>query len=297
MSHGLDLIRRQCSRPADAVRWACILEATAPKVGNVFPGRNFDDLNYVDFVTAAEIAASAFDPQPASYSHGVLNASKQIAERIHTNVNLGILLLLGPIVQSDSSKDLQPHGLVEWRTDVAKVLRATTVDDASRLYAAINLASPGGMGETDEMDLAGRPPVDFISAMRSAKSRDRIARNYADGFCDLFESVVPVLADCIAHQRDLLAGIATAHLQLLATEPDTLIARKFGLDVARDIQKMATIDPDDWVKREALDRYLRTPIRDLAGSISRLNPGTTADLIAAGMYVLLRRVPGSSITN
>lgn len=288
MSNGLDLIRCQCNRPADAVRWSCILEATAPKSGNVYPGRNFKNLTYNDFITAAEIAASAFDPQPASYSHGVLNASQQIAERLHTNVNLGILLLLGPIIQADSQTSSLRRHHADWRSSVVEILQSTTAEDATRLYAAINLASPGGMGQADKMDLSGRPPDDFISAMRAAKSRDRIARNYADGFCDLFETVVPLLADSIAQEQDLLCGIATAHLRLLAAEPDTLIVRKFGREVARDVQHMASFDPQDSARCRALDDFLRTPRRDLTDTASRLNPGTTADLIAAGLYVLLR---------
>jgi triphosphoribosyl-dephospho-CoA synthase len=288
MISGLDLIGKQCHRPADAVRWACILEATAPKAGNVFPGSEFDDLTYIDFVTAADIAASSFDQPAPSFSHAVLRASKRIAETVGTNVNLGILLLLGPLVESDSQNDSPRRRRGEWQSRVITTLASLTADDASRLYAAINAASPGGMGHADDMDLAGPPPDDFLAAMRAAQSWDRIARNYADGFSDLFEAVVPMLARSIEHENDLLSGIAVAHLGLLAAEPDTLIARKFGQEVALNVQQRANFDPSDAKKREVFDRYLRTGVADLRGKTSRLNPGTTADLIAAGLYILLR---------
>jgi triphosphoribosyl-dephospho-CoA synthase len=292
MMGGLDLIKKQCHGPADAVRWACILEATAPKAGNVYPGREFDDLTYLDFVTAAEIAASCFDQSTTSFSHAVLAASERIAETVGTNVNLGILLLLGPIVESDSPDDGPPRSRAQWQTRMTTTLASLTADDTSRLYDAINAAAPGGMGHVDDMDLSGTPPRNFMAAMRAAKSWDRIARNYADGFSDLFETVVPLLARSIEHETDLLTGIVIAHLGLLAAEPDTLIVRKFGPEVALNVQQRANFDPKDAEKRESFDLFLRTGETDRLGKTSRLNPGTTADLIAAGLYILLRERDG-----
>lgn len=288
MNAGLDAIRRQCNRPADAVRWACILEATAPKVGNVYPGREFRDLTYSDFVTAAELSATVFESPPDSFSHAVLKACESVAEKLHTNVNLGILLLLGPLVCADSSGDSPRLDRSTMQTRVAGVLAAMTPDDSKRLYAAINVASPGGMGESDEMDLAGPPPADFLAAMRSAASRDRIAMNYADEFRDLLETVVPLVADSVESENDLLSGVAVAHLRLLADRPDSLIARKFGDQVASQVQQQARFDHSDFDKREDFDRELRSGAVDLQGRRSKINPGTTADLIAAALYVLLR---------
>ena len=299
MNGGLEFIAKQCHRPADAVRWACILEATAPKAGNVYPGRDFGDLTYIDFVTAAEITASCFDQSVASFSESVLRATERIARTVGTNVNLGILLLLGPIVESDPWGDASLPGSTltvgrgdrseHWKSRVITTLESLTKGDSIRLYGAINTASPGGMGQADDMDLAGPPPDDFVAAMQAAKSWDRIARNYADGFSDLFDTVVPMLASCIEHEADLLAGIAIAHLRLLAAEPDTLIARKFGQEVALQVQRRANFDPSIEENRESFDRFLRTGVSDGQGKFTRINPGTTADLIAAGLYILLRQ--------
>ena len=149
MKLGLETIRRQCTRASDAIRWACILEATAPKVGNVYPGRDFQDLSYLDFVAAAQLSASAFESPPETFSHGVLSACHAIAEQCGTNVNLGILLLLGPLAHADSVTGQTRSSRNELRMGVVRLLTQMGPDDASRLYAAINVASPGGMGETD----------------------------------------------------------------------------------------------------------------------------------------------------
>lgn len=288
MTGGLPAIRRVCTRPVDAIRWACVLEATAPKVGNVYPGRDFDDLTYLDFVTAAELTASAFEPPPPSFSHGVLAACNASADQLGTNVNLGILLLLGPLVQVDAADGHVRLDRSSWSSGVTAVLDSMTADDSIRLYAAINVAKPGGMGQSDEMDLSGPPPQDFLAAMRHAATRDRIARNYSDGFADLFHHVLPVVQQSVLDEHDLLSGLVLAQLRLLAAEPDTLIARKFGDGVAREVQRRARFDHRDAEQRDAFDRYLRTGTLDLAGQSNRINPGTTADLIAAAVYVLLR---------
>ncbi|MCA9140526.1 MAG: triphosphoribosyl-dephospho-CoA synthase [Planctomycetales bacterium] len=292
MIGSLKVIRSICVKPSDAVRWACLIEATAPKAGNVFPGRDFADLTYRDFVNAAEITSAAL-ANYGSFSLRVNHASSTISKRIGTNVNLGILLLIGPLVEADSPDQMPPgKGARQSRSGlrerVGGVLHSMTADDAKLLYDAINVSVPGGMGKSEEMDLAGPPPANFCDAMRAAASRDRIARNYANGFSDLFDVVLPAVHESIMSESDLLGGVALAHLRLLASEPDTLIARKFGLSVAREVQRRADFDHHDLDARESFDQFLRTAAVDQSGQSSNINPGTTADMIAAALYVLLR---------
>ena len=81
---------------------------------------------------------------------------------------------------------------------------------------------------------------------------------------------------------DVLQGICRAHVQLLGLAPDSLSARKNGLDAAAQVQSLArSVAWHDRPSVERLDASLRGPAH-------KLNPGTTADLIAAGLYLLLR---------
>ena len=54
----LDNYRSLVHTIADAARWACALEVTAPKLGNVHPGASFSDLRCADFLLAAEDLAA-----------------------------------------------------------------------------------------------------------------------------------------------------------------------------------------------------------------------------------------------
>ncbi|MEO1525075.1 MAG: triphosphoribosyl-dephospho-CoA synthase [Planctomycetota bacterium] len=285
MKHPLDPIRRQCRHVTDAVRWACILEATAPKVGNVHPSRQFVDLCYADFVRAAEITAQAFTDSPSRFSRAVESAATEIADTIGSNVNLGILLLLGPLIQAESASPTAKGDIETWVSAITQTLESLDAEDASRLYNAINVSNPGGMGTRETMDVRQAPPDSFLVAMISAKERDRIALNYAVGFRDLFENVVPVVRDCMEACGDVLVGIADAHVELLSARPDTLIARKFGVEVADEVCQRAGAAKGNPKRLAELDAYLRGGSEK---SGRRLNPGTTADLIAAALYVLLR---------
>ncbi|TWT94507.1 triphosphoribosyl-dephospho-CoA synthase [Stieleria varia] len=290
----LDLLRPECQTPADAVRWACVLEATAPKAGNVYPGRPFPDLSHSDFVTAAQLTASAIEStQALGFASWVLAAAQSVQSNCGSNVNLGILLLLGPLVECDRRHSVahpsDPRTQSIWRDGMASVLTDVTAAESLLVFDAIRVANPGGMGTTETMDVnspSPAEPVDLVAAMHLAQRRDRIARQYATGFSDLLDIVVPVVHDAIIDRGDVLGGIADAHLRLLASEPDSLIERKHGPEIAKQVRCMAAaVDLQSPSQREEFDRILRGNNEVFS---QRCNPGTTADLIAAALYVLLR---------
>jgi triphosphoribosyl-dephospho-CoA synthase len=328
MSEPFSLIRAIITRRGEAIRWACILEATAPKPGNVFPGRPFSDLCYRDFVEAAESAAALLELPGTPWSERVLRSVRDGRARSGTNVNLGIALLLGPLVAADEAlsgdagegqirqdgpsggpratadrpaggeaDEVRPTvgrslalGLLErenWGSAVGRQLDAVSPGDSQRLFEAIALSGAGGLGRVDSMDVHDPDAEhdDILAAMRLAAPRDRIARQYSDRFRDLFEHIVPVVERAVLRWGDLLTGIVRAQVELLASEPDSLIARKYGAAVAEEVQRRAAAtDPTDSAEVERLDRWLR-------GGGRRFNPGTTADLIAAALYVILRTPP------
>ncbi|TWU55314.1 triphosphoribosyl-dephospho-CoA synthase [Rubripirellula reticaptiva] len=280
MADPIATLRSSIRSPSDAIRWACVLEATAPKAGNVYPSQSFADLTHVHFVTAAEITATHLGRSADRISAAMLSAVQATREATGTNVNLGIVLLLGPLVAAEQ--------LVggSWQSRIAKMLASLDSLDGGNIYSAINVAVAGGLGEVDAMDVSNPgTEIDIRSAMVLARDRDRIALQYATDFRDLFDNVVPMVERSIVEAGDMLIGIARAHVRLLASAPDTLIERKSGQAVANEVQRNAqAVDVDDPASMQRFDDSLRSPDH-------RLNPGTTADLIAAALYVLLRQNP------
>ena len=129
---------------AIAAQLACLIEASAPKPGNVSPGRHFADARYEDFLASAAaigepMAGAATRPVGAT----VRLALEATARWTRSNTNLGIVLLLAPLARAalvGAHDDL--------RGAVRRVLEASTVEDARDVYAAIRLAAPGSPGTT-----------------------------------------------------------------------------------------------------------------------------------------------------
>ncbi len=138
------------------------MEAIAPKAGNVYPGRSFDDLSVEHFLIAAEIAARQLGDSSRSFSQRILAAVTETKRETGTNVNLGILLLLGPLVAAD---ELEPGG--DWTDSIASVLSEIEPAESRVLFRAISTASAGGLGKVDSMDVNdANSHDDILAAMR-----------------------------------------------------------------------------------------------------------------------------------
>lgn len=276
---------------------ACLLEVNAPKPGNVSAGVDFDDTTYDDF-----IASSGAIRQPLGAA-----GSRPLGETIHlavqatraqtsSNTNLGIVLLLAPLARaaalvvadddgSVGGRGIEPERL---RASLEDVLAYSTVDDARQAYAAIRLASPRGLGTVERQDVAEDPTVTLADAMRLAASRDGIAREYATNFRATFEVAAPALEAARRDGLDWNDAIVETFLTLLATYPDTHIARRAGATLADEVSTQA----GDTLRaggvrstpgRAAIERMDAT----LQGERNLANPGTTADITTAGIFVVL----------
>jgi len=266
-----------------AAQLACLLEASAPKPGNVSPGRHFVDVRYEHFLASAAAIGQAFaEAGHRPVGNTILTAATATSRWTRSNTNLGIVLLLAPLARAAAaaSRDL--------RDAVRLVLADTTVADARDVYAAIRLASPGGLGQADEQDVHAEPTVTLLDAMKLAAGHDGIAREYATDFAVTFEVAVPALLRARADGLSWDHAVVDTFLTVLAASPDTHVARRGGPELAADISERAAdvlraggVRTDDG--RKALgyfDHSLRDP-RNIG------NPGTTADLTAAAIFVAL----------
>jgi len=275
---------------AAAAQLACLLEASAPKPGNVSPGRRFSDVGYEDFLaSAAAIGGPLAAAGTRPLGETVRAAVEATAGWTSSNTNLGIVLLLAPLVRA-ALVDPQSSGVTGLRESLRRVLDETTVDDAREVYAAIRRAAPGGLGRAEAQDVADEPTVTLLEAMRLAADRDSIAREYATAFDITFEISAPALERA---RRDGLSwndAVVETFLYVLAAMPDTHIARRGGealaVEVSREAQNVLASggvrSTDGRAAVAAFDLALRSSD---PGNLA--NPGTTADLTAAAIFVVL----------
>lgn len=280
-------------RIAQAAQNACLLEVSAFKPGNVNRLHDFPDARFEDFLlSAVAIGPSMELAGRAGVGKMVWQATQDTQALVQSNTNLGMVLLLVPLVKACFLAAKPGQGAVPDIDEVQKrlthVLDALTVADARHVYAAIRLARPGGLGRAAQADVAEEPSITLYEAMALAQERDAIAREYATRFAITFDIGYPALEDARRRSGNLSAAIVQAYLTILARVPDTLIGRKRGPAMADQVSQRAAevlarggiFTAEGQVGLDELDRTLRDENHTL-------NPGTTADLTSAAIFLLL----------
>jgi triphosphoribosyl-dephospho-CoA synthase len=277
------LLRVAPERVAAIVRDACETEVRAFKPGNVSTASPGHGMSAADFMASAAVAAQAMSHPGHSIGERILSAVEATRRVVPFNTNLGIVLLCAPLAHCA----VEPSAPRQLRSRLEPVLAALTVQDARLAYAAIRLAQPGGLGRVERHDVAAEPTVTLLDAMREARGRDRIASQFDTVYEDIFELGLPTARRFLArwNSRDWTA--VAVYLTLLSCFPDSLVARKFGSDVAQAVRgeakNAATLieaarNPQDVVPvLEALDAQFKQ---------RSINPGTSADLTVATLVAL-----------
>ena len=261
---------------------ACLLEVNAPKPGNVHRGADFLDCTLNDFSASAVAIGPILDAQ-LSLGQTVeqcIDATQVVAG---SNTNLGIVLLLAPLALVPRDRPIEDH--------VEKVIADSSRDDAQRIYQAIRKASAGGLElkpeEASDWDVNVAVPDHILDGMQEAADRDLIASQYANGFQEVTNCVVPLLSS--ENSASIVERIIFTHLTMMRDFPDSLIQRKCGAEVAAESagRAAAVIDAGE-VGSDAYVQALTDLDFWLRSDGHRRNPGTTADMIAAGLFVCLR---------
>jgi triphosphoribosyl-dephospho-CoA synthase len=287
---------------------AVLLEASANKPGNVNRTADFQSTRYEHFLASAVALSTPF-ACAAEVGEAVLRNTcqagdvklGQIIKDCVVSVNawqhggntlLGTAILLSPIaVAAGMSPDQE--GVFEvptLRRNIKLVVESTTPEDAAKVYEAIRIARPGGLGSSSELDINDPSSISRILSERislyrifsMASTYDTICSEWVSNYRITFDVAYPCLKKEL-EKENLNDAVLHVFLQVLAQHPDTLIARKTSNEKAREISAMAenllglgleTLDG----KRRLLefDKKLRK-----LGNL--LNPGTTADIIAAGL--------------
>ncbi len=229
-----------------------------------------------DFLASAAAAAGPLCEPGRAIGARIRAAIEASWAAVPANTNLGIVLLAAPLLAAAEA------GTGPLRPRLAAVLRRLSVGDAVDAFAAIRRANPGGLGRSEREDVGTDPTVTLLEAMRLAESRDRIARQYATDYTDVFVTgVVRIAAGRRAGQSSNWTT-TLVFLDFLAGFPDSHIARKFGAETA------------EWVRTRAERLRGALPETEDAGfpallTFDRelkergLNPGTSADLTVASL--------------
>ncbi len=269
------------------VLWACEMDVAALKPGNV--GRHGDGHR----MTVDQFLASAFASAPvlcrarSSVGERIEGAVMATLAEVGCNTNLGIVLLLAPMIQGVIDGPGQPSDSVynALRIATAEVLGRSTVADAQAAFRAIAAAQPAGLGQREDHDVRSPARVTLLEAMQSVAEFDRIARQYANGYADVFDLGVPAILRSLRAGESWEDATTAAYMTFLAAFPDTHVVRKHGADAARRLLVERTE-----IARLCLECQNQASLREVLLGWDRslkdqgINPGTSADLTVASVF-------------
>ena len=261
------------------VQLACLLEVSAAKPGNITPAHEFADTTYADMVRSALALGPVFRRRRVlerSVGELIADGVEATVQVAGANTNLGIVLLFAPLARAAVTRRADEP----LRSTVDRTLAALGVGDATAAFTAISRANPGGLGDAPEHDVRTPARVSLREAMAAAAHRDSIASEYATGYAIVFDNGMPLLDEALRNGVSTLDAIVSLHVGLLASRPDSLIARKAGDAAAQAVMVAARQVRDGNRSLAEFDGSLRS-------ADNRLNPGTTADLVAATLLAAL----------
>lgn len=258
---------------------ACYLDIEALKPGNVSHCAPGHHMEAAAFKASAQVTAPVLAGTGIQLGQRIYEAVAATKSTVGCNTNLGIILLCAPLAQAALN-----HAGGSFRTTVADVLQETTVDDTEKVYQAIRLAAPGGLGASPAHDVAADPAVNLRTAMSHAASWDQIASEYANSFEGLWDRVLPTLDAALERWGgDLRWATTDLYLYLLANQPDTHVCRRNGTRAAQELCDQASSMHRLFLNSENR-AFVRRELERMDGCLKNagINPGTTADLVVAG---------------
>lgn len=278
------------SHIARCAQLAMILEVSAtPKPGNIDRDHNYTDTRFEHFLASAvgvypilEKAAGSSSGAGSLIREAVLESSKW---QKGGNTHFGAFILLIPLVMAagkcDSTKCL--------KAQIQKVVKETTVEDAIELYRAFSEAKVK-VKPVDDLDLSDIASPDKIqeqgltlfNLMEISSSYDMIAEEWTNGFRKTFECAASIKDN--VKKYSINDAVVLTFMELLSHNKDTFIQTKFDSKKAERVSLRA---------KEILQNGDRDGIMDEIRSFDEellsegINPGSTADIIIAGLFVSL----------
>jgi triphosphoribosyl-dephospho-CoA synthase len=264
---------------AEAFRWACLAELEAPKPGNVHVFADGHRMTAAEFAASADAAAPPLSAAGVRVGVRILGAVEATSAAVGSNTNLGIILLCAPLAAAAENE------LSDLRASLVEVLQSLDTNDTKLTYRAIVLSAPAGLGRSERHDVFEPPTISLLGAMTEASDRDRVARQYATSFSDIFDIGLPCLEEAVRRYAGLRWATLATYLEFLSAFPDTHIVRKYGPRTADEVCRTASAFRRSLQATEHPETLLPVLLDwDVALKADGINPGTSADLTVATLF-------------
>ncbi len=266
-----------------AFEYACTQDIRAIKPGNVSMHQSIGDMEYKDFLRSAIACSDTIADPKISLCKRIKKSIEMTKSVVGCNTNLGIILLCAPL--SNAIFDDENH--VFKIDSLEKVIKNISKKETKIIYKSINKANPGGMGNKHKYDLKdGTSDFDLYTAMNYAKEYDSIANEYVTNFSLIFNTLSKQWGNYYKKWGNPEYATTATFLYHLRDNYDSLIARKHGVNKARKVSELIKPLANEYISSKSPNELNnRLLILDYELKNERINPGTTADLITASIFV------------
>lgn len=292
---------------------AILLEASTHKPGNISVVTNFENTRYEHFLASAVAVSPAFesaakkgiavaqrkiDASDVGVGHLIRSCVAEIDRwQKGGNTLLGTVILLVPIAAGAGMTPAQEDlNILLLRKNLKLIVESTTPTDAINLYQAMEIAKPSGLGKAPDLDINDpaskkkiiNEHIPLYKVFKIAEKYDTICSEWVNNYPLTFDTAYHYLVKQIDKAKDLNVAITNTFLKVLAEYPDTFIARKVGIEKAREVSTRANQVLELGALETTLGKQsLREFDLELRKSGNLLNPGTTADIVAAALTLIV----------
>ena len=277
---------------ARCAQLAMVLEVSAtPKPGNIDRDHDYSDTRFEHFLASA-VGVNPVMEKTARSTSGVGSFIHQaVLESARWqsggNTHFGAFILLVPLVMAGGACD--DTGCLRERA--ARLVKETTVDDAVELYRAFSDAKvrvkPVGdldLSDSESVDKIKEQGLTLYDMMEISAGYDIIAEEWVNGFEKSFECARMIREKISAH--NINDTVVLTFIEMLARNNDTFIRTKFDIEKAEEVSKRAV----GILQKGGNDmNILRNDIHAFDRELldEGVNPGSTADIIIAGLFIAL----------
>ncbi len=291
---------------------AIMLEVSSPKPGNVSFTSNFEGTIVEHFLASSVAAGPTF--QKAAYlgnsvaerrldvgKVGLGELIRDCAVDVNAwqhggNTILGTVMLFVPIAVAAGmtpTKENYHSDFSILRKNIDLAVKSTTAWDSVHLYEAVAAASPSGLGDAPDLDVNDpaskerllKENVNLFEVFKIASGYDDICYEWVHNYPITFDLAYPYLMKQL-ETKPLHTAVVHTFLKILSEHPDTFITRKVGKEKAREVSAEAKVVLElGGLETEKGIKSISEFDKKLRAKSNSTNPGTTADLTAAGLAI------------
>lgn len=289
---------------------ALLLEVSAwPKPGNVHRTRDFPETKFEHFLIGDLALYEVFLDIAKGTDKGIGQCVFECVSRVSQwqhggNVNLGQVLLLVPLISAAREMlHSKTPSLVTLRQILSEQISKAGSDDSANIIRAVQVAGAGGLREGAKFDVNDNHTLETIriknvsprQLFKPSSTFDSISKEWISDFELTFSTCYPHLERNLLEHPNLNYCLVRTFLEILAEIPDSLIWRKSTESDAREVSKQASelLDllqiPDG--PPGADNRAFYEQVLEFDNRLQEFrgvrNPGTTADLLGASIFLAL----------